>query len=286
MAYIVNKIKSIELAKYNESGYHYFISKNGEVAKECIYSSGDDYYTEINFEKNKQVAISDSVKAQFDECKAAICKDVSLAKLSLDNYHLVELGGSRQLAWCRKGVKGKEPVYSVIFLYSGEYFWYFYDTVCGFLNGLWLESYCSKAMAENSNIEYFSKNKDTLPLIDCAKKVGDNYLAAELKWLLGLATKEDAEYLTSHDNLARFVAEEGVYDSNRITVKRAKLCHHGTQISGIKRYYSLSCIIDGKPYMAEWREKQPEKLAVLSYNRSTNIAISQDVVEQIKSKLQ
>jgi hypothetical protein len=38
--------------------------------------------------------------------------------------------------------------------------------------------------------------------------------------------------------------------------------------------------------MAEWREKQPEKLAVLSYNRSDNIAISKDIVEQIKSKLQ
>jgi hypothetical protein len=185
-----------------------------------------------------------------------------------------------------QGVKGKEPVYSVIFFYDGEYFWHFYDTVCGFLNGLWLESYSAKAMAENNNKEYFSKNKDTLPLIESAERAGDNYLAAELKWLLRLATKEDAEYLTGVDNLPRFVADEGVYDSNRITVRSTKLCHHGTQISGIKRYYSLSCMISNKHYMAEWREKQPDKLAVLSYNRSSNITISQDVVEQIKSKLQ
>jgi hypothetical protein len=285
MAYIVNKIKSIELAKYNESGYHYYISKNGEVAKECIYSSGDDYYTEMNFEGNKKVAISDSIKAQFDEYKAVICNEVSFAKLSLNNYHLVELGGGKQIAWCRKGIKGKEPVYSFIFFYDGEYFWYFYDTVCGFFNGLWIESLSEKVECKNGNIEYFSKNKDTLPLIDCADRAGDNYLAAELKWLLRLAAKEDAEYLTGVDNLPRFVAEEGVYDSNRIIVRNAKLCHHGTQIRGIKTYYSLSCTINGKPYMAEWQEKYPDKLAILSYNRSTNITISQDVVEQIKSKL-
>jgi hypothetical protein len=38
--------------------------------------------------------------------------------------------------------------------------------------------------------------------------------------------------------------------------------------------------------MAEWQEKYPDKLAILSHSRNTNITISQDVVEQIKSKLQ
>jgi hypothetical protein len=286
MAYIVNKIKSIELAKYDESGYHYFISKNGEEAKECIYNSDDDYYTEINFENNKQVFISDGVKAQFDACNDAINDEVSRAKLSSGYYHLVDLGNDRQIAWCRKGVKGKEPVYSFICFYDDEYFLYFYDIVCGFFNGLWMESLLKKVEAGNSETEYFSKNKDTLPLIESAEREGDNYLAGELKWLLRLATKEEAEYLTGVDNLPRFVADEGVYDSNLITIKSAKLCHHGTQIRGIKTYYSLSCTIDGKPYIAEWQEKYPDKLVVLSHNRNTNITISQDVVEQIKSKLQ
>jgi hypothetical protein len=141
-------------------------------------------------------------------------------------------------------------------------------------------------MAENSNIEYFAKCKEQMPLIDCAERAGDNYLAAELKWLLGLATIKDAEYLTSVDNLPRFVADEAIYDCNRITIKAAKLCHHGTQIRGIKTFYSVYCAIDGKSYMAEWKEDCPATMVVLSYNRSGNIAISKDIVEQIKSKLQ
>jgi hypothetical protein len=282
--YIVNKIKSMELSKYDEKGYHYYISKNGEVPKECIYRSGDDYYTEINFEKNKQVAISESVKAQMTAYGAEMKQTASNAMLLMEGFRYSAFEG-KPLIWRLYGYKEKLPVYEFFCFDNDGNYWYILDSVSDFFNKFCFESYSAKAMAENSNIEYFSKNKDTLPLIDCAERAGDNYLAGELKWLLGLATIKDVEYLTSVDNLARFVAEEGVYDSNRIAVKNAKLCHHGTQIRGIKRYYSLSCIIDGKPYMVEWQEKYPDKLAVLSYNRSSKITISQDVVEQIKSKL-
>jgi hypothetical protein len=281
--YIVNKVKSVELSRYDGHGYYYYISKNGEVAKECMYESGKEYYTEIGFEHDRQVFIADSVKEQLSAYCAEMEQTASDAILLTEGF-CYSAFEEKPLIWRLYGYKEKLPIYEFFCFGNDGSYWYFLDSVYRFFDRFSFENYAAKGMAEGRNVEYFTQRKEKMPLIESAERVGDNYLALELKWLLGIATIKEAEYLTGVDGLARFVPDAGIYDPARIVVKSVKLCHSGTQISGIKTYYSLSCLIDGKSYMAEWREGATS-LAVLSYNRNTNIAVSEEVVEQIAEQI-
>ena len=267
-----NKVE-LDQIKYGERYYRIQSNESNRNLPNVISYKRGNKYTIVN---GKRYIISVALKNQLNEAEDVFQNRLKDAMSEQNGYHLADFKNGRLIAFKQLDC---DKYHFLIIKKNGDKLARF-DSVASpaieFINSFSFSRW--GFVLEKSGIDL-----NNFPLYDRAKDVKDIFLEYEIKYLAGVATQEEMDYLNAHDSEdeeLRFYLKKDVYDIDDVcileVVYKIKMW--------VGRIKELKIIIDGKARMANFCHYTDgsESLIVHSYYKRLECKITKRLANRIK----
>lgn len=184
----------------------------------CKYNINEDFYTIVYPIKSTEenYHITQETQRRFKTAYETLLQNIENIKKECNGYYKANFGGNFI------GYKHIEKdIYQFIAVNENDnYIYQTFDNIVSFLTffcfGLWKNNKLKCKIEDCVKQEIIN---DTFPLLLSARLHQENYLEYELKYLGGIASQTEMDYLESIDGKHRFLPTKDIYDIDRIHIE-------------------------------------------------------------------